>query len=376
MITETELRDALVRQAKTYEVPPHDLLSLRAAALRRRRDTRLRYGGLAAAVLLAAGVAWGQLGADQAVTPPADGRSDVTVSPSCAPPGQAPLVPDSPEAGAGFVSDEPVTATTTATATEPGGRSCTLVLRYGFHRLGAGAGFVDSGGCLAWARAGCGPGLSGMVFLYSDGRLIVDTDEDSFVQWERRLTPEGVERVRTAVVAMLDESAGRPGGSFEIHYGDGTFYPKNPQALVRLLIDRSWLPDEDWVTESASIYRAKDWVTESPSIYRAAWYLTCYEMRGRHGPDVEAAVRDLPSGARDVLESRGWTPLPSDPESGVLRSLCVVLSRADATVLVEALGGDITVGKAHVFKGGLGGPARHFSVHALMPDGTSGAHGD
>ena len=48
----------------------------------------------------------------------------------------------------------------------------------------------------------------------------------------------------------------------------------------------------------------------------------------------------------------------------------------DATVLVEALGGDISVGWAIVFPEGLGGPARGFSVHALMPDGTSGAHGD
>ena len=344
MITEPELRDALVRQAETYEVPPHDLMSLRAAALRRRRDTRLRYGGMAAAGLLAVGVAWGQLRSDQVAVQPADGRSDGTVSPSCLPPGEAPPVPDSPWAGDGFLSDEPVSATATA----PGGRSCTLVLRYWFHRFGAGA------------------GISGMVWLYSDGRLIVDTatEKDWFVQWERRLTPAGVERIRKAVVTMLDEPVSRPGrdGEAVIHYGDGIFYPKDAEALVGLLIDRSWLPDEDWVTES-------------PSIYRAAWYLTCYEA-GRHGADVQAAVRDLPTGARDVLESRVWTALPPDTDKGVVRSQCVVLSRADATVLVEALGGDITVGQADVFPEGLGGPASQFSVHALMPDGASGAHGD
>jgi hypothetical protein len=54
----------------------------------------------------------------------------------------------------------------------------------------------------------------------------------------------------------------------------------------------------------------------------------------------------------------------------------VVLSRADANELVEALGGDIAEGTAIVFQPGLGGKARQFSVFALMPDGTSGAHGD
>ena len=36
MITEPELKDLLVRQAESYEVPPHDLMRLRVAALRRR----------------------------------------------------------------------------------------------------------------------------------------------------------------------------------------------------------------------------------------------------------------------------------------------------------------------------------------------------
>ena len=81
-------------------------------------------------------------------------------------------------------------------------------------------------------------------------------------------------------------------------------------------------------------------------VYRAAWYLTCYGW-SRPGDDVRAAVRDLPTGARDVLESRGWTAFPRTGQGEI--ATCVVLSRADATVLVEALGGDITVGTANVF---------------------------
>lgn len=351
MSIETQIRDALGRQAQTYDVPPLDLKSLRAAAQRRRRNTLLRYGGMAAVVLLAGGAAWSQLDTDQASVQPADRRSDITISPSCFPAGEAPPVPRSPFAGAGFVADQPVPGAPTAD-----GRSCTLVLRYWFHRFGP------------------GPFVSGMVWLYSDGRLIVDTStgKDWFVQRERRLTSAGVERLRTTVAEMLEASDSRSGRDFEpgVRYGDGIYYPKDTGALKRLLIDWSWLPDQHWVTES-------------PSIYRAAWYLTCYEMPTRSVDTVWAAVRDLPAGARDVLESNTWTALPPEqlvrsPDTApvTVRQQCMVLSHADATMLVEALGGDITRGRAIVIRSGLEGPARRFSVLALMPDGTSGAHGD
>lgn len=79
MITEHELRETLVRQAESYEVPPHDLMSLRAAALRRRRSIRLRYGGIAAAVLLVAGITVAQLRLGQGDVQPADrGLTDVS----------------------------------------------------------------------------------------------------------------------------------------------------------------------------------------------------------------------------------------------------------------------------------------------------------
>ena len=88
MITEPELRDTLLRQAESYEVPPLDLTSLRAAAERRRRDLRLRYGAMAAAALLVVGVAWGLVCGGAADVQPADGLSDVG-SPSCFPQGGA-----------------------------------------------------------------------------------------------------------------------------------------------------------------------------------------------------------------------------------------------------------------------------------------------
>jgi hypothetical protein len=73
MITELELRETLARQAKSYDVPPpHDLMTLRAAALRRRRNIRLRFGGIAAAALLVASIIVGQLRLDQDDAQPVD----------------------------------------------------------------------------------------------------------------------------------------------------------------------------------------------------------------------------------------------------------------------------------------------------------------
>ena len=321
-------------------------------ARRHARRRRMVSASLTAvvAVAAAAAVAVARNGEEQADGPRAalDSSPTVALPPSCVPTGQAPPVPDSRWAEEAFVSKAPVLAAAA------GGASCQLVLRYGFHRSAAGNGFGPS------------PGLSGMVFLYSDGRLIIDTatEQDWFVQWERRLTPAGVEHLRSAVVATLDESGSVTGGPghAEIHYGDDIVYPKDPQALVRLLIDRSWLPEEDWVTEAATVYRA-------------AWYLTCYEAPASGGTDVQTAVRTLPSGARAVLEPRVWTVLPPGDDGGVVR--CVVLSRTDATVLADALGGDISGGEAIVIDRDVQGPpAAGFGVYALMPDGTSGAHGD
>lgn len=352
MISETELRAALTQQAESYEVPPHDPARLRAAALGRRRRIAVRYGGLAAVVLLAAGIAVGQLRtSDQSAQQPADSLGDVGPSPSCFPDGQAPPVPRSPWAGLAFLSDTEVPTTPPA----PNDPPCTLVLRYGFHRF-------DNALF-----------LSGAAHLYSDGRLIVETatEKDWFVQWERRLTPAGTERIRNTVVTMLGDFSGGPGEELgAIRYGDGTYRLEDPSALVRLLVDLSWIPEDEWVTEE-------------PSIYRAAWYLTCLERQGDRDVDVPAVVADLPTAARDVLESREWTTsgawitrAPNAEEERV-RYQCVVMSRADATVLVEALGGDITIGTADVFQDTrLDGTASRLDVHALMPDGTSGAHGD
>ena len=268
MISEPELRDALLQQAETYEVPPPDLTSLRAAAERRRRETRLWSGGIGVVVLLiAVGMAWGLLRAGPGDGQPANDPSKVTISPSCVPAGEVPPVRDTLLPGDGFLSDEPVSAN----PPEPGDPSCTLVLRYWAHRFGAG-GHQNA------------PLTSYMVWLYSDGRLIVDTDEDIFVQWERRLNPAGVERVRQMMATGLGEPVVKPNRDAEaaIQFGDGIYYPEDSEALRGLLLDWSWVPK-------------KDWVTETPSIYRAAWYLSCYE-RQTSGADRRPGRRPRPAG--------------------------------------------------------------------------------
>jgi hypothetical protein len=72
VITEPDLRETLARQAESYEVPPPDLTGLRAAALRRRRNTRLWYVGITATALLVAGLTLAQLRLDQGHVQPAD----------------------------------------------------------------------------------------------------------------------------------------------------------------------------------------------------------------------------------------------------------------------------------------------------------------
>lgn len=349
MITESELRETLTRQAQTYDVPLPDLRGLRVAARRRRRQARVRYGALVGAVLLAVGATWGVLGSRAPDVRPADRGQDVATSPSCIPPGRTPPVPEVPYAGDGFLSDEPVTATPAG----PGPTSCSLVLRYWTHRFGAGGGTPS-------------PFTSYMLWLYSDGTLIVDTDDDSFVQWVRRLTPAGVERVRTMVATDLVGPFVRPHRDFEaaIRFRDGIHYPEDSGMLRQRFLDWSWLPDEYWVSET-------------PSVYWAPWYVVCYME-----PPVDrvlAAVRELPEGARDVLAARKWTHLPGSPAGDDLGgqgpAACVVVDRADAVTVAGALGGDVTDGRANVFVG-ESPVAPGFHLHALMPDGTSGAHGD
>lgn len=348
MITESELRETLTRQAQGYDVPVPDLGGLRAAARRRRRETRLRYGALVSAVLLV-GATWGALGSRDPDVRPADRSQDVTTSPSCIAPGQTPPVPETPYAGDGFLSDEPVTATSAGS----GHTSCSLVLRYWTHRFGAGGGTAS-------------PFTSYMLWLYSDGTLIVDTDEDFFVQWVRRLTPAGVERVRTMVAAGLVGPFVRPQRDFEaaIRFRDGIHYPEDSGLLRKRFLDWSWLPDEYWVSET-------------PSIYRAPWYVVCYME-----PPVDrvrAAVRELPQRARDVLAGQEWTELPQGQGSGYPEgqdpASCLVVDRADAVTVAGALGGDVTDGRADAFVG-ESRVAPGFRLHALMPDGSSGSHGD
>ena len=67
-------------------------------------------------------------------------------------------------------------------------------------------------------------------------------------------------------------------------------------------------------------------------------------------------------GTVEPQEARVWTALPPDVAKGVARSRCVVLSRADAAVLVRALDGDITMGTAVVFPSSENGDPRGFSA--------------
>ena len=199
---------------------------------------------------------------------------------NCLSPHQIPQVPD-PLIGGGGI-DEWVIAESSSAASS-NGSPCQLVLRYGFHRF-------DDGARLH---------LSGKVWLFSDGRIILDTDRDGFVSWERRLTAEGVELMRSNAVAALGAPITTPEDALvspresirsPIQYGDGRYYPRDRDEFVRQFVNLSWLP-------------ASAWQREHPVEYVPLWYATCYESLS--APLEPSAVHDLMTPrARQVLRTK------------------------------------------------------------------------
>ncbi len=209
----------------------------------------------------------------------ADGAAVGVTGSSCLPPGQLPQVPDPLIGGDGRGA---LIAESSAVDATSAGAPCQLVLRYGFHRFGDGAVLFKSG----------------MVWLFSDGRIIVDTDRDGFVLWERLLTPDGVERVRSHAVAALGAPITTPEdpqvwAGETIQYGDRRYHPRNPDQFVRLFDDLSWLP-------------VSAWVNTKPMEYVPPWYAACFEsLSARLEP---SAVLDLmPPRARQLLDSKAAT---------------------------------------------------------------------
>ena len=338
MTIEQDLRIELAERAETFTVPVYDATSLRVGAGRRRTRHRVRVG-LAVAALVAVGAgAWQWLPPAQQSQPAAVTGDEAVAPSSCLRPGEIPPVPSSRLTGDGFVADA------NWAQEAPEGRSCIVVLRLGYHRFGLGA------------------GRSGMVWLYSDGTLITETQDDGFVQHQRSLTASGVERVRALVASELGDPGHGPADGIEtsVWYRGQQYTPDDP-ALVSRLEDLSWLPD-------------RDWQQPAPTVYHREWFLLCHEQQ--ENQDVSSALLSLPPATRSLLESNQWTVLPGGEGTHMSRSVCTILGPEAAGPVAQQLGGDIQAGRAIVEEPIMEGRSTTWSLTGLMPDGEPGAHGD
>ena len=333
MTIEKDLRVELAERAETFTVPGYDVASFRVGASRRRTRRRVRFGLAVAASLAVVSGVWLSMPIAEEDHTADNAGEDVKDPTSCLRTGEVPAVPSSSWTGAGYVADESWARQASH------GRACAVVHLW-YHRSGLGA------------------GRSGELWVYSDGTLIVDTQDDGFVQYERRLTARGVERVRALVVSELGDPDEGPvdGGETDVWYR-GRQYTPDDHELVSRLEDLSWLS-------------AADWQQREPTVYRPDWYLLCHAQPATG--DAGSAVRSLPRAARSLLESNQWSVVPGGFATDMSSSVCTILGPEVAGPLAQRLGGDIQDGRAIVEIQW----SPRWSLTGLMPDGEPGASGD
>jgi hypothetical protein len=158
-----------------------------------------------------------------------------------------------------------------------------------------------------WEHIGA-PGSfgNGWLYLYADGRLIWGRlDPAPTGGWlERRLTPEGVELVRSEIVAsgLFDPDQPDPepntafprevnGGSIQVRNGDRLVYLNHvvPELFSRVADLWLWLPDTAWDDTEARAF--------VPSRYAV-----CVHDGGYVSPaDASDHLAALPAAAQDLL---------------------------------------------------------------------------
>jgi hypothetical protein len=255
----------------------------------------------------------------------------------CLPPDRVPEIAD-PVAGEamGFIAESP-------SDVEAGDPPCEVVIKYGFHRFGDG---YDQF-------------LSGMVWVFSDGRIITDTDRDGFLQWERRLTAEGVETLRSWAVEMLGRRVwvGADGAArTPIRYDGYNYFARDPGEFVRQLDDLSWLP-------------ASAWQSHEPVRYRPAWYRVCLEA---NAVDIDPAevLAQMPPRAAQVLRGKPMT----DRSDGDMSSLCTVIGSSGAERIVREYDEDFP--SFDTYDISADNTPLYLTFSTLMPNGELGSHGD
>jgi len=186
-------------------------------------------------------------------------------------------------------------------------------------------------------------GVRTWFFAYSDGRLISwrhgwlakRTDPFSTGYFEQQLPPEGVEELRSHVVAATRaRSSGVDGSYAYVHLSvrDGDRIVEVDRrngldpVLHRLAQPESWVPD-----------RARDGLELRPYVPSA--YAFCFAVwPAELGSDPERVSTALPAPARDLLRSKDTTRRPWTGNNGQGGyTTCAEMATEDARALAQVL---------------------------------------
>jgi len=201
-----------------------------------------------------------------------------------------------------------------------------------------------------WEHIGA-PGSfgNGWLYLYADGRLIWQHQDPAPATggWlEQRLTPEGVELIRSEIIATgffdPDQTPPEPnggfprevyGGSIQVRNGDRLVYVNRvvPELMERLAELWSWLPEEAWEDTDAKAF--------VPSRYAV-----CLNDDGTASPDPDV-LSLLPAATQDLLSRASQLQMDAlvavDPAGFALEEgstmYCYDMTTEDARILAATL---------------------------------------
>jgi hypothetical protein len=206
------------------------------------------------------------------------------------------------------------------------------------------------------------------VWVYADGRIIwsregrVPEGATEFVSGylEQRLTPEGVELLRSEVIGLLegsgipletvptdDEPRGYP--SLEVRDGDRLVRPDSEGTGIATPEQLAALRRVDaLVTDTASVLPPSAWAVRKIRAYVPTHYAVCIETSPPK--DASQLLSLLPKRAADVLRDNSRTRLEGDVEAspegggpvavqGPYVTYCSKLTTEDAREVAEALSG-------------------------------------
>lgn len=190
----------------------------------------------------------------------------------------------------------------------------------------------------------------GVYLVYADGRMLWVDDLAGAPGWvERRLTPEGVERVRSELLATglfddssseRDEPCGAVFALLCVRDGDRLLRRGALSGPGTGAAAPGWSPEELLVRERLrtlpSSLPATDWLDQQPTAYLPSQYQVCLAAgsgAGSVAPDPSKVLRALPARASKIL--RGSEA--SRPDGLMSRAGCFAVGTRRARVLAREL---------------------------------------